>query len=58
MIFEQDDCSQEELDSVHADREREFERKAQAAREPGRYATIIRLRRKRAAEWLLEHDVA
>lgn len=54
MMFEPDGCSQEELDSVHADREQKFERQAQAAREVGgsRYAAIARLRRQRAADWL------
>lgn len=40
MIFEQDDCTQEELDSVHAAREREFERRAREASN-GRYAHVV-----------------
>lgn len=40
MIFEQDDCSQGELDSVHAAREREFERRARVASN-GRYAHVV-----------------
>jgi hypothetical protein len=40
VILEQDDCTQEELDSVHAAREREFERRARDASR-GRYAHVI-----------------
>lgn len=39
-MFELDDCSQEELDSVHAEREREFDRRAKEAAR-GRYAQVI-----------------
>lgn len=57
MMFEPDDCTQEELDSVHVAREREFERKANASRD-GRYVTNVTLQRQRAAAWLQEHGEA
>lgn len=53
-MFEPDDYTQEELDSVHSAREREFERKASASRD-SRYVTNVTLQRQRAAAWLQEH---
>lgn len=55
MIFELDDCTQKELDSVHAAREREFERRAREASH-GRYAHVVADERAKHIALVLPHQ--